>query len=270
MNNNVSSLTQLQELVAELRDQKRGCPWILAQNFLTLAAITIEESYELADSAEQNNVEEILDEASDLMLHVALYAQLGKELGKFDLEIIAKKAIEKQLRRKPIFHEHAVKTPEQALLQWEENKRKEREAKNHNEKNTSILDNISHSISALDRAFKLQKEVAKVGFDWPDVNGALEKLTEEIAELKHALHAKENHEIITDELGDLFYTCVNLARHLQINPEMCLGHANNKFEKRFRALEENVKKTNKSLSDLTLNEMDQIWDLVKAEERQNG
>jgi MazG family protein len=261
MSHNYSTLNQLQELVAELRDKDNGCPWILIQTLKSLASLTIEESYELADSIIEGKMSEIKDELSDVLLHIMLYAQLGEELGEFDLEQIATAAIAKQLRRKPVFKEHAAKTPAEALTQWEENKRKER-AEHTNTQTASVLDCIPPSLPSLQRAIKLQSQAAKIGFDWPTVEPIFAKITEEIAELQVEI-SQDDKQKITDEFGDLLFAVVNLARHLNIDPEIALLQANKKFTSRFKSLESTLKKQGKLTEKTSLEAMDEIWEQIK-------
>ncbi len=264
-------LDQLKELIAQLRDKDQGCPWILIQDFKSLATLTIEESYELADSIDQQDLTEIKDELSDLLLHVVLYAQLGIEHNAFDLDAIAKTAIDKQMRRKPEFHAHAAKTSTEALRQWEVNKQKER-AEKKQASSISVLDGVTHSLPGINRAFKLQTQAATVGFDWSDIKDVFNKLQEEIVELEteidaHTQHQSTNNkENLLAEMGDIFFTCVNLARHLGIDPELAIRHSNNKFETRFRNLEHSVTSDGKSLSEMKLAELDEYWEAIKKQE----
>lgn len=264
MTNNPSMLNQLQDLVTELRDKEKGCPWILIQTLESLVSLTIEESYELADSIIEGKMSEIKDELSDVLLHIMLYAQLGKELGAFDLEQIAAAAIAKQLRRKPVFQENVARTATEALTQWEENKRKERAE--HNPLQTrSVLDCIPQSLPGLQRAIKLQSQAATIGFDWPTAEPIFAKITEEIGELQTEIN-QNNKQKIQEEFGDLLFTVVNLARHLNIDPEFALLCANNKFSKRFQALENLLKSRDKLSGNASLEEMDNLWNQIKKSE----
>lgn len=265
VNSVANRLMALQHFVAQLRDPETGDPWILKQDFKSLIDLTIEEAYELADSVEKNSASEICDELGDLLLHVFLYAKIAEENGKFNLDDIAKQSLEKQKRRKLYFENPEKISAEEAIAQWEENKRKEREQKS-TDKNISALDGITRSIPNLNRALILQSQAARVGFDWPSVDPVLEKLNEEIAELKEVIElapeAQEKDRLI-DELGDVLFTCVNIARHLDIHPELALRHANNKFEKRFRCVENELLKRGKKPEQSSLDEMDAIWDEIK-------
>lgn len=260
----LSQLAKLQEFVTELRDPVTGCPWILVQTLQSLATLTIEESYELADSIEQGDMSQIRDELADVLLHVLLYAQLAQEKQAFTLDDIAQAALEKQLRRKPSFHANAAKTADEALKQWEENKAKEKAARCFTEE--SILDNIPKSLPNLQRALKIQQTVAKVGFDWADAKDILNKLTEEINEFTTEI-AHQNHDKMTEELGDILFTVVNLARHYQIDPELALLKTNNKFKQRFGKLEQHFHTKKQALSDLDLAMMDKVWNEIKSNDK---
>ncbi len=253
-------LVTLKKLVVKLRDKTTGDPWIIEQDFKSLIPKTLEESYELADSIEKGNYKEVRDELADLLLHIVLYAEMAHEKALFDFNDIAQAALDKQSRRKLEFPDPTQITAQEALLQWEKNKKKEREDLHQNR---SVLDDVSLSLPAIHRSLKLQHQAASVGFDWPDEKPVFEKILEEIDEIKEELQTSNTKENVTDELGDLFFSCVALARHLAIDPELALRHANNKFEKRFRLLEQEVKSRGKKLEDLSLEEMDRIWEQIK-------
>jgi len=254
--------------MAQLREPEDGCPWDLEQNFSTIAPYTIEEAYEVAEAVEDNDMPHLKDELGDLLFQVVFHARLAEEAGHFDFTDVAEAISDKMIRRHPhVFAGAEYRNAEQQTIAWEQQKAEEREQKNPD---ISALDGMTSGLPALIRAVKLQNRAARVGFDWPDATGVLDKLNEEMAELSHELveagKDSENSDRITEEFGDMMFVYANLARHLKIDPESALRSANHKFEKRFRKVEQLARTENKSLETMTLDEMDKLWDEVKSQE----
>lgn len=262
------SLQDLLYLMQRLRDPETGCPWDLEQNFASIAPYTLEEVYEVVDTLERADYAHLKEELGDLLFQVVFYAQLGKESGLFDFEAIVQVIVEKLVSRHPhVFPDGTLHSRREAgqltsSLQvsdtWEELKKQERQEKGA----ASLLDDVPVALPALNRAAKLQKRAAKVKFDWQDAGEVLHKVDEELEELKQAVSA-DDREHIEEEMGDLLFVMVNLARHLSLNPETALRKATSKFEKRFRHMEVAVQKENRHLSDLTLEAQEDLWQQAK-------
>jgi ATP diphosphatase len=256
--------------MAMLRDAEHGCPWDRKQDFRTIAPHTLEEVYEVVDTIERGDFTHLANELGDLLFQIVFYAQLGKEAGLFDFDDIVNEICSKLLTRHPhvfpaatidSFGNKSAITQEQVEANWETIKQGEREQKSNGQ--DSLLDDIPRAFPALTRARKLQKRAAGAGFDWPDAAGVWEKVSEEIRELDEALTGN-SHDKVEEELGDLFFSLVNLSRHMKIDPESCLRKANEKFEKRFRTLEQLIVGDGRELELLSLQEMEAYWQKVKA------
>ncbi|WP_238741531.1 nucleoside triphosphate pyrophosphohydrolase [Psychromonas antarctica] len=267
-----NNLEELLNIMQQLRDPENGCPWDIKQTFDSIVAHTIEEVYEVADAIEQKDFVDLKGELGDLLFQVIFYAQMAKEKNLFDFEDIIDTLNEKLVRRHPHVFAQAEFVDEQAVhANWEAEKEKERILKaDADNKGSSVLDNIPLSLPALNRAYKIQKRCATVGFDWVTLPPVIDKIKEEIDEVlaevnRDDLTAQEKQVRIEDELGDLLFANINLVRHLQCNPEQVLRQANIKFEKRFRLVELEVLKQGKQLSDCSLDELEVIWTRVKKE-----
>lgn len=254
----------------KLRDPEQGCPWDKQQSFSSIVPYTIEEAYEVADAIENGNMQDIQDELGDLLFQVVFYAQLGKEQEAFDFEAIAKAISDKLVRRHPhVFATQQNISSEQVSLNWEAIKRQEREQKGEDAQ-ASVLANIPVGMSPLMRAHKIQKACAKVGFDCPEVGPVLDKVQEEVSEVMEELEQEpKNQQRIEEEVGDLLFAVVNLARHLDVNAETALRKANKKFAGRFEKVEQHFAKQNTKLSDTTLSQMESIWLQVKRLESES-
>lgn len=270
--NEQTGINKLLTIMSMLRDPEQGCPWDLKQTFKSIVPHTLEEAYEVAEAIEQEDFEELPKELGDLLFQVVFYAQLGKEEDKFDFDSIAQTMSEKLIRRHP--HVFGVLTNEQLddsqiKYNWEQIKSQERSEKS-GQAFTSILEDIPAALPALNRAQKIQKRAAHVGFDWPDVLGALDKVEEEIAELKAELLNQQAHqnnkERIADELGDLYFALTNVSRHLGLNAEQVTRQANDKFSRRFKSVEALANQKEQSLKELSQEEMESLWQQVKANE----
>lgn len=243
-----NGLRRLVAIMARLRDPERGCPWDREQDFASIAPYTIEEAYEVADAIARGDLADLKDELGDLLLQVVFHARMAEEAGAFDLADVAEAICAKMERRHPhIFGDTTAKTAEAVLANWEAIKAAEKPR-------ASVLDDVPLALPALTRAEKLQKRAARTGFDWPDAAGPRAKIAEELAELD----AAGDDDARADELGDLLFAVVNLARHLRIDPEAALRKANAKFEARFRAIE-----SAPGFADLDPDAKEALWQAVK-------
>ncbi len=257
------SIDELLQVMARLRDPRQGCPWDLKQSFATIAPYTIEEAYEVADAIERGDLQELRDELGDLLLQVVFHAQLAREQGAFDFDDVVAAICDKLVRRHPHVFEQASCADEQAVrVAWEQHKDRERR---HRGVDHSLLDGVALALPALVRAEKLQRRAARVGFDWDQVRDVLAKCQEELAELQDSMTAEV--EELAEELGDLLFACVNLARHLGIDAEQALRSGNAKFERRFRAVEAMLHESGHRFEERTPAELDELWRAVKRSER---
>jgi ATP diphosphatase len=251
-----SSINQLLDIMARLRDPQRGCPWDLEQTFRTIAPYTIEEAYEVADAIEREDAAALRDELGDLLFQVVFHSQMAREQGSFGFDDVVAAICDKMERRHPhVFGDARIDTAAAQTVAWEEQKRLERERSGK-----SILADVPLALPALTRANKLGKRAAQVGFEWPNVTGALDKLDEELGELRKGLGEQAGEAAITDELGDVLFCVVNVCRYLGVDPEMALRGANTKFERRFGYVEQRLREQGRSASEATLEEMDKLWD----------
>jgi len=251
-----------------LRDPENGCPWDQKQNFKSIVPHTIEETYEVADAIFNGNMHDIKDELGDLLFQIVFYAQLGKEQGDFDFEDIAKAISDKLIRRHPhvfdVSDETAHKTDGELNNQWEQIKAQERAIKNQ-QPDTSTLANIPQGMTPLLRAQKIQRKCAKVGFDWTELPPVVAKIYEEIEEVLAEVNiSKPDQQAVEEEVGDLLFAVVNLARHTSVNAETALIKANRKFEKRFRLVEQLIEKQGLSMESANLQQMEAAWQQIKS------
>lgn len=260
----MKELKELIDIMATLRSEK-GCNWDKKQTYDSLREYIIEEAYEVVDAVESRNFEHMKEELGDLLFNIVFYAQIATEDKKFNIHDVAKDISEKLIRRHPhVFNVPANLTPDEVLANW--NKIKQQE-KINNPKPESVLDGIPKSLPSILRAEKLQKLAAKVGFDWANVEDVKKKLHEEIDELyKEIQTEKQDMNKIEDELGDVLFSVINLSRFLKVSPEVALNRANLKFTSRFQFIEKEAKTENKNLEDMTLEEMDKLWDKAKLNE----
>jgi len=252
----MASIDRLLQIMARLRDPQRGCPWDLEQTFATIAPYTIEEAYEVADAIEREDSAALRDELGDLLFQVVFHSRMAQEQGTFAFDDVAAAISDKLERRHPhVFGTAQIDTAAAQTVAWEEQKRLERERAGK-----SILADVPLALPALTRANKLGKRAAQVGFEWPNVTGALDKLDEELGELRTGLGAQASPAAITDELGDVLFCVVNVCRYLGVDPEVALRGANSKFERRFGYVEQRLREQGRSAREATLEEMDQLWD----------
>ena len=242
-----------------LRDPETGCPWDLEQDFSTIAPYTIEEAYEVADAIEREDWDELRSELGDFMFQVVFHAQMAEEKGYFDFEDVVNAITEKMLRRHPhVFGEAEERDMRSVRGRWEDIKEEERAG----DDDPSALAGVAKALPALKRAQKLGKRASRVGFDWPDRGGVQEKILEELDELKDATGTREQARV-EEELGDLLFAVVNLARHLDVDPEKALTGANYKFERRFRAMEAELQDTGRGMRGMSLESLDRLWRKAK-------
>ena len=260
----MKELKQLIDIMATLRSEN-GCNWDKKQTYDSLKEYIIEEAYEVVDAVESRNFEHMKEELGDLLFNIVFYAQIASEDKKFNINDVAKDISEKLIRRHPhVFNVPANLTPDEVLANW--NKIKQQE-KINNPKPESVLDGIPKSLPSILRAEKLQKLAAKVGFDWANIEDVKKKLHEEIDELyKEIQTEKQDMNKIEDELGDVLFSVINLSRFLKVSPEVALNRANLKFTSRFQFIEKEAKLENKNLENMTLEEMDELWDKAKLNE----
>jgi len=262
------AVRMLLDVMAKLRSPQGGCPWDLEQTFATIAPYTIEEAYEVADAIERQDMAALKDELGDLLLQVVFHAQMAREAGSFDFEAVAAAIAEKMVRRHPhVFGDVTIETADAQTVAWEDHKENERRAKASAEgRAPSVLDGVASGLPALMRAIKLQRRAARVGFDWPNAADVFIKIDEELSEIKSEIDNACPPERIQDEIGDLLFAVVNLARHLDVDPEASLRHANAKFERRFRQVEARLGAAGRSAADVGLDALEALWQQVKASE----
>lgn len=246
-------------IMARLRDPDSGCPWDVVQDFRSIAPHTIEEAYEVADAIERGDLDDLRDELGDLLLQVVYHARMAEELDRFDFVDVAEGLADKLIRRHPhVFADAAATTAGERDRLWEREKAAERDRKG--DADGSALAGVTPGLPALTRALKLQRRAARTGFDWPDASGPRNKVDEELRELDVAAGDTAARE---DEMGDLLFSVVNLARHFEIDPETALRRANDRFEHRFRALEERMAAAGERTDQADLRRLEAYWQTVK-------
>ena len=267
-------LNDLLHLMARLRDPQHGCPWDLQQNYASIVPHTLEEAYEVADAIESGDFDHLPGELGDLLFQVVYYSQLAKEEGRFDFSTVIDAITRKLIRRHPhVFPDGDLygspelpRLDEAAIKQrWEEIKAEERAEKAAAPEQLSLLDDVPSALPALSRAAKLQKRAAQVGFDWPEALPVVDKVREELGEVLEAM-SENDPEAIAEELGDLLFVVVNLARHLKVDPENALRAANGKFERRFRFIEQALREAGRPIESCDLEALDALWGEAKKAE----
>lgn len=256
------------QLMAALRNPDGGCPWDLDQDFASIAPYTIEEAYEVVDAIQRGDMGELKNELGDLFLQVLFHSRMAEEAGHFSMDDVADGLVEKMVRRHPHVFDarEAQRTAGAQKMAWEDIKAAERAAKGEDDKPTSILDDVAQPLPALTRAEKLQKRAARVGFDWPSLDGVIDKVVEEAEELREAYESGER-DAIEDEMGDLLFAVTNLSRKMGIDPETALRRTNDKFTRRFKSVEQGAQAQDRALSDMSLDEMEALWQAAKHGER---
>lgn len=275
-----SAIEKLIALMQMLRDEEYGCPWDLEQSIESLVPYTLEEVYEVVDAIEKRDMVELEDELGDLLFQVVFYAQIANEDGLFNFDDVANAITTKLIRRHPhVFPNEKVTnfgtkaeiSSDQVVINWEAIKQAEKLDKNSrrgsdasSSESESALDNVPLALPALERSRKLQRRAAKVGFDWQELAPVIAKLKEEVSELEEAINIGASHEIEA-ELGDVLFAAVNVARHTKVDPEFALRNANKRFEKRFKWIESRLNEKGKTVTEVNLNELDQLWEQAKVE-----
>jgi MazG family protein len=254
---------QLLEIMERLRDPERGCPWDQEQDFSTIAPYTLEEAYEVADAIERNEPEDLCDELGDLLFQVVFHAQMAKECGWFCFDDVVASINHKMIRRHPhVFADAQVENAREQTKAWEHHKAAERAAKGG--ASASALDGVPVAMPALVRAQKLQRRAAREGFDWTDISDVIDKLEEELQELKQALQDAEPLARVQEELGDLLFSGVNLARFLEADAESVLRAASQKFDQRFRLVEALALEKGELLRQCSLDQLEAYWQQAKV------
>ncbi len=263
-------LARLLAVMAWLRDREHGCPWDIDQTFRTIAPYTLEEAYEVADAIERDDLAGLKEELGDLLLQVVYHAQMASELpttaGAFDFAAVAQGIADKMIARHPhVFGDAVIDTAEAQTASWEARKAAERAARGEPAAPAGTLDGVARALPALVRAEKLQKRAARVGFDWPEIGPVIDKIEEELGELRAELAAGTiDRARAGDELGDVLFAVANLARHLKLDPEAALRATNDKFERRFRHIERRLAETGRKPADASLEEMEAFWQEAKT------
>jgi ATP diphosphatase len=269
------TLEDLLNLMARLRDPQYGCPWDIKQTYASIVPYTLEEAYEVADAIERSDFEHLQGELGDLLFQVVYYSQLAREEGRFEFDGVVDSITRKLIRRHPhVFPTGDLYAPldtprlseDQVKVRWDEIKAQERAEKAAQPLQLSLLDDVPLALPAMARAGKLQKRAASVGFDWPEPLPVLDKVREELDEVLEAM-AQGDSAALADEVGDLLFSVVNLARHLKVDPENALRGANTKFDRRFRFIEQALRDTHRPVEDCSLEELDALWGEAKRQEK---
>jgi MazG family protein len=261
---------RLVEIMTTLRGPN-GCPWDKQQDFTTLKPMLVEEVYEVLEAIDDQDYEGLAEELGDLLLHVIFHAQLGKEASQFDINTVIEKISDKLVRRHPhVFGNESASTPEEVIKNWEAIKAQEKaeKLKHRTPEQRSLLEGIPSKLPAIHEAHQISARAARVGFDWPDIEGIFDKLQEEMHELKEVISSSGDEgrrERLEDEIGDMLFVIVNIARYLKIDSESALKRANRKFKARFRYMEGELAKQGKSLEETPLEEMEALWRKAKSE-----
>ena len=269
-----NDIWRLLTIMARLRDPQGGCPWDLKQTFATIAPYTVEEAYEVADAIDRGDLDDLKDELGDLLFQVVFHARMAEEQGAFAFRDVVAAISDKMERRHPhVFAGMSIADSDALNAMWDAEKKKERLAKHGDAADASALAGVARGLPEWQRAVKLQKKAATVGFDWPGPAPVIEKLKEELEEVRVEFDAlaaapgnAEVRDRLEDELGDLLFVAANLARHAKVDPGAALRRANHKFERRFRAMETMAAADGVQLSDLPLDAQDAYWNRVKAAE----
>ncbi|MBY3235843.1 MULTISPECIES: nucleoside triphosphate pyrophosphohydrolase [Rhizobium] len=268
-------ISRLIEIMAALRHPETGCPWDIVQNFETIKPYTIEEAYEVSDAIERGDMDDLCDELGDLLLQVVFHARMAEEAGEFSFGDVVNAITAKMIRRHPhVFARSAADTPDAVKRQWDEIKQAEKRERTERRSrrgitedfNSGFLGSVQRSFPALTEALKLQERAAKVGFDWSAPEPILDKIEEEIGELRVALREGDQAKV-SDELGDLIFAVVNIGRHVKADPEQAVRGTNTKFRRRFSHIEQVLEAEGETLEEATLERMEEIWQAAKAIER---
>ncbi len=261
----MAHIDELLALMDRLRDPERGCPWDRQQTHVTLVPYLLEEASEVAETIEEGDFEALPDELGDLLFQIVFHARLGKEAGRFDFDTVVARICDKLVRRHPhVFGDTRFASATEQTADWEARKQAEREARQGGR--SGVLEGVSRALPALTRAEKLQRRAARVGFDWPEAHGVLDKIREETDEVAAEMAAGAPPERLREEVGDLLFSVVNLARHLGVDAEGALRAANRKFERRFRAMEDRLAGQG-GLEAVDAVALEAAWEAVKGQEK---
>lgn len=260
-----ANIDKLIDIMARLRHPTEGCPWDVEQTFETIVVYTIEEAYEVADAVNRRDMSALRDELGDLLLQVVFHSRMAEEQDDFAFDDVAGAIADKLVHRHPqVFGDAAAADGAAVIETWESLKAAERAEKAANDgRAVSVLDDVPAALPALMRAEKLQKRAARVGFDWPDIAPVFDKIAEEMDELRSEIDGGSS-ERVSEEAGDLLFSCVNLLRHLKVDPEAALRSANAKFERRFGAIETALAAEDRQPADADLAELEALWQRAKA------
>jgi len=259
-------MKKLLDVMAALRDPDSGCPWDIKQTFKSIVPYTLEEAYEVADAIEQEDMPALKSELGDLLFQVVFYAQIAKEQGEFEFNDVVDAVSEKLVRRHPhVFADEQYADDAVLNEAWEKAKAAERDRESDVEK-ASVLDGVAMALPALKRAQKLQKRAARVGFDWPAIEPVFAKIEEEIQELKEAMQQRDKM-LVHEEMGDVLFSCVNLARHLGVDSEESLRSCNQKFERRFSHIEETLEAKKQPFESQSLDQLEKMWQDAKSSDK---
>lgn len=262
----MKSINRLLEIMARLRDRKNGCPWDVEQTFATIAPYTLEEAYEVADAIEKNDMRSLREELGDLLLQVVFHSQMAAEQKSFTFEDVAEGICDKLVRRHPnVFAGAKVKNAAEQAEAWEKHKDAEKKEAGGGVTNNPLV-GVPLTMPGLSRALKLQKRAAKVGFDWANLEAVFEKLTEETEELMHIMAHNDTPKGRLEEMGDMLFCCVNLARKLNVDPEEAVRYCNRKFETRFEFVCRALDAQQRNITDASLQELNDLWDQAKMAE----
>ena len=262
----MSQIDELLAIMARLRDPSEGCPWDRAQDFTTIAPHTLEEAYEVADAIARDDMTELKDELGDLLFQVVFHARMAEEAGHFRFEDVVRAIVDKLTRRHPhVFGDAKIGSVAEQADAWEAHKAAER-AEKAQDRPPGALDHVPVSLPAMARAVKIQRCVSRVGFDWRDPNKVLEKIAEESEEVREELDARDPGRL-RHEIGDLLFACVNLARHVDVDPETALRETNLRFERRFRRIESLLAEKQLQPQRVSLEDMETLWRQAKREEK---
>ena len=253
-------IINLVKVMEKLRGPE-GCPWDKKQDYYSLKKYILEEAYEVVEALEEKDVVHLKEELGDLLLQVIFEAQIAREIGDFDLKDVVENIQEKLIKRHPhVFSDMKIDTAEEVKITWDNIKKKEREE-------TNIIDSYDKGQPALNQAYEIQNQAKKVGFDWDESISVIEKMEEELKEIKEAIKNEDENEI-KDEIGDMIFSVVNLSRFYEINPELALLSTIKKFNKRFKYMEQKAQKDNENFAELSLEEMENYWEKSKQAERE--
>ena len=259
MNKLSKELEELLSTFRSLRDPDTGCAWDREQTFKSIASCAIEEAYEVADAIDREDFKSLKSELGDLFFQVVFHAEMANEKGIFNLKDVINELNDKLVRRHPhVFSNEKALSSEESLTIWEDIKAQERKT----QKLDSLMDDVPKNLPSLLRAKKLQKRAARVGFDWKDANKVIDKIEEELEELKIE-HSKNNKDKLAEEVGDILFTIVNLTRHYDLDPEDIMRRSNLKFEQRFKAMEKYAEQNNLELKSMSVDQLENVWQKIK-------